>query len=436
MCSTQLDRRRFLSALGLGAVGLGVAACAGPGSAKKSDTSTSSAAAASAVGTGPVSGALSFAHWRAEDKTVFNAIIADFVKTNPGVSIRQDIAPSADYQATELQRIKQGAVGDVFSAFRGSQFTSIDAAGLYVPLANQPFVKNYTPSFLEVGKDKGGAQKGVPYQLVFLMPLYNKDLFDKTGITEIPADWDSFLAMCEKFKSAGIFALAWPGGDTGNAGQLFNSMVMNNAPSDDMCTKIQDGTYKCTDDWFVNTLKQYAQLAPYMETGAAGSLPQPCQQLFATGKAAMLATGSYDASSVRKLGAKFAMDVFSPITVAKDKVKYTGTYNATFILGASNIGKHQEAALKFIEYLSTPAVATTYANGTSQMVTVAGVTYANKDIAAIQHWTTAKTLLAPRYQFTNLDVEHAVEGACVKVVGGTAPEKAAEDAQKIVDQQK
>ncbi len=435
MNSTQMDRRRFLSALGIGAAGLGLAACAGPGSGNKSNSSSNSAGAPAAVTSGPVIGSLSFAHWRAEDKDVFTGIITDFVKANPGASIRQDIAPSADYQATELQRIKQGAVGDVFSAFRGSQFTAIDSAGLYVPLTQQTFVKNYTPAFLAVGQS-GGVQKGLPYQLIFPMPLYNKDLFDKTGISEIPGDWDSFLALCEKFKAAGIFALAWPGGDTGNAGQLFNSMVMNNAPSDDMCAKIQDGTYKCTDDWFVGTLKQYAQLAPYMETGASGSLPQPCQQLFATGKSAMLATGAYDISSVRKLGATFSMDVFSPITVPKDKVKYTGTYNATFILGASAIGKSQDASLKFVEYLSTPEVATTYANGTSQMVTVAGVTYSNKDIAAIQHWTIAKTLLAPRYQFTNIDVQHAVEGACVKVVGGTAPEQAAEDAQRVVDQQK
>lgn len=433
--ATQWDRRRFLSALGIGAAGLGLAACAGPGSGKKDAPTVTNTAAPSAVGTGPATGSLSFAHWRAEDKDTFATIIDGFVKANPGVSIRQDIAPSADYQATELQRIKQGSVGDVFAAFRGSQFTSIDAAGLYVPLTSQGFVKNYTADMLQVGQS-GGVQKGLPYQMVFPMPLYNKDLFDKTGISEIPGDWDSFLAMCEKFKGAGISAMAWPGADTGNAGQLFNSMIMNAAPGDDMCAKIQAGTYKCTDDWFVGMLKQYQQLIPYMQPGAAGTQPQPCQQLFATGKAAMLATGAYDISSVRKLNATFAMDVLSPITVAKDKVKYTGTYNATFILGVSSISKSQQAALKFVEYLSTPQVATQYANGTSQMVPIEGVTYSNKDIDAISHWTKEKILLAPRYQFTNLDVQHAVEGSCIKVVGGASPEQAAEEAQRIVDQQK
>lgn len=435
MQPTQMDRRRFLSALGLGAASLGLAACAGPGSGGATDSGSKGSAAPSAVGTGPVEGDLSFAHWRAEDKDTFAAIIDDFVKANPGSAIRQDIAPSADYQATELQRIKQGSVGDVFSAFRGSQFSAINDAGLFTPLTEQTFVKNYTASFLDAGQ-ADGVQMGLPYQMTFLMPLYNKDLFDKTGISEIPPDWDSFLALCEKFKAAGIHALAWPGGDVGNAGQLFNSMVMNNAPSDDMCAKIESGEYQCTDDWFLTTLKQYQQLAPFMEPGAAGTAPQPCQQLFATGQAAMLATGAYDVSSVRKLNATFAMDVLAPITVPKDKVKYTGCYNATFILGASSNGEQQDAALAFIEFLSRPEIATAYANGTSQMVTVEGVEYDNKDVAAIQHWTEEKTLLAPRYQFSNLDMEHAVEGACTKVVGGSSPEQAADEAQKIVEQQR
>ena len=387
------------------------------------------------VNASPASGKLSFAHWRAEDKDTFTKIIDGFAEANKGVEIRQDIAPSADYQATELQRIRSGAVGDVFTAFRGSQFVAMAKAGLYLPLGNQTFIDNYNPKLVRAGRSDG-IELGLPYQLVFPMPLYNKDLFDKHGISELPGDWDSFLAMCEKLKGAGLYPMAWPGGESGNAGQLFNSMVMNNAPSDDMCTKIQDGTYRCTDDWFLTTLKQYQQLTPYFEPSSTGTQPQPCQQLFAQGKAAMLATGAYDISSVRKLGATFPVDVLAPITVAKDKVKYTGTYNATFILGASSVGKNQDAALKFIEYLSQPEVATAYANGTSQMVTVSGVTYSNKDLAGIAHWVSAKTCLAPRYQFTNLEVQHAVEGAAIKVVGGQSPDQAAEEAQRIVGQQK
>jgi raffinose/stachyose/melibiose transport system substrate-binding protein len=433
--ASRTSRRNFLTAVGLGAAGLGLAACVGPGTTRGNTPAGAggSVSMPAPVGAAPVTGAVSFAHWRAEDKATFDTIIGQFQTENPGATVTQDIAPSADYQATALQRIKTGAVGDVFTAFRGSQFEAMVKANLFIPLGTQPFVDNYQAKLIRAGRS-GGIEMGLPYQLVYPMPLYNKALFEQVGITEIPKDWDGFLAMCETLKGAGLYPIAWPGADIGNAGQLFNSMVMNNGPTPDMCTGIQDGTFKCTDDWFITTLQQYQQLIPYFQPSPTGTAPAACQQLFSEQKAAMLATGSYDISSVRKLGATFPVDVLSPITVPADKAKYTGTYNATFILGVSSVSAQQEAALKFVEFLSRPEIASEYANGTSQLVTVEGVHYQNADLAAITHWNAEPTLLAPRYQFTNLDVQHAVEGAAIAVVGGTAPEQAAQAAQTIVEQ--
>jgi len=65
---------------------------------------------------------------------------------------------------------------------------------------------------------------------------------------------------------------------------------------------------------------------------------------------------------------------------------------------------------------------------------VKDVTYSNPDLKATQNWLTRKTLLAPRFQFLNLDIRSAVEVAAVQVVGGTDPAKAAQNAQTIIDQ--
>jgi raffinose/stachyose/melibiose transport system substrate-binding protein len=43
-------------------------------------------------------------------------------------------------------------------------------------------------------------------------------------------------------------------------------------------------------------------------------------------------------------------------------------------------------------------------------------------------------MLAPRFQFLDLDIRNAVEGACISVVGGASPEAAAEKAQQVVDE--
>jgi raffinose/stachyose/melibiose transport system substrate-binding protein len=272
--------------------------------------------------------------------------------------------------------------------------------------------------------------------MVFNMPIYNVSLFEQAGISEPPQDWDGFLGLCDKLKSAGVVPIAWPGGEPANAGQLFNSMIMNNQPADDACAGIESGRYKVTDEWFLKTLAQYAQLRPYVEPNATGTASEPLQQLFATQKAAMLATGSFHFAAVRKLGATFPIDLIAPITVPKDKAKYVGIHNATFILGVNSASKKQQEALKFVEYLSDPVVASVFANGTGQHLTVADVQYTNRDLKATAPWLKRKTLLAPRFQFNDLDIRAAVENACTQVVGGTQPQQAAEAAQRIVDQRR
>ncbi|HWS31402.1 MAG TPA: extracellular solute-binding protein [Actinoplanes sp.] len=417
---TTYSRRNLLKlAAGAGAASF-LAACAGPGgdSATKAETS----------------GDLSFAHWRAEDKEVFEQIITEFQKSK-GVAVRQDISPSNDYQSTALQKLRGGSIGDAFTAFRGAQFLDIAKAGVSTDLTGQSFLSKYEPSLITAGAT-GGKQYGVPYQLVFNTPLANTDLISKAGLGEAPKDWQGFLALADKLKSQGVTPIAWPGGDAANAGQLLNIMVVNNAPTDDALGKIETGEFKVTDDWFLTVLKQYAELRPYFQDSATGTSSDAALALFAQGKAALLATGSFQVSGVRKLGATFPVDLLAPITTTADKAKYEGVFNATFILGVNSKSAKQDNARAWIEHLSDPAVAGVYANGTSQHVTVKDVEYTNADLKALAPWLTRKTALAPRFQFTNLDIRGAVENATVAVAGGKSPEQAAEEAQKVIDQKR
>lgn len=44
----------------------------------------------------------------------------------------------------------------------------------------------------------------IPYQPFIFAVFYNKDAFDKAGITSVPKTWAEFLDVCEKLKAAGI----------------------------------------------------------------------------------------------------------------------------------------------------------------------------------------------------------------------------------------
>lgn len=428
--SQQISRRSLLALAGLAGVGASLTACAGPGGAPA--PAQTSAAAGGGL-TGKVEGQISFAHWRGEDKAVLDKIIESFKGANAGVEVRQDISPSNDYNSNALQQIRQGAVGDIFAAFRGAQFEAMTKAGLFADLTDAGLTSKYTANVITPGA-KDGKQWGYPYQLVFNMPIINADLRSKAGYPENPKDWQGFLDLCEKLKSQGVVPIAWPGGEAGNAGQLFNSMVMNDAPADDMCAQIEKGSMKATDDWFLGVLRKYEQLRPYFQPNSTGTAVEPSQQMFASGQAAMLATGSYHMTAVRKLNAEFPMDLIAPITVEEAKKKYDGIYNATFILGISTVSKNAATAFALLSYLSDPKVAGEYGNGTAQHVTVQGVEYTNKDLLATSGWLDRTTLLAPRFQFNDLDVRNAAEGACTAVVGGTSVEEAAAKANAVIEQ--
>ncbi|MFD7807036.1 ABC transporter substrate-binding protein [Streptomyces cellulosae] len=428
-----LDRRSAFRLFGAAGLGLGLAACAGPGggSSGASDGASPSALATS----GPVKGTVSFAHWRAEDKAVFADLIKAFAKKYPDAAVEQDIAPSADYQSTALRRIRGSKTGDVFTAFRGAQFEQMVKAGVYAPLTGTGLLDRYQKNLIGPGA-QGGTQYGLPYQLVFNMPLANTDALDKAGHTSAPKDWDGFLQLLDDLAAKGYTPIAWPGGDSANAGQLLNPMVMNSAPTDDAFARIESGDYKVTDDWFLTTLEQYAQLRPYFQERATGSSTDAVAQLFASGRAGLLATGSFQMASVRALGAKFPFDLVAPVTTTAAKAKYEGVFNTTFILGVNTASEVQSAAHAFLEFLSDPEHAGAYANGTGQHLTVEGVEYTNADLKAVEPWLTRKTLLAPRFQFLDLDIRTAVENATVAVVGGKKPAQAAEEAQRVIDQKR
>lgn len=424
-------RRGLLQVAGAGVAVSALAACAGPGTGGSSQTSASPGAA---LDPARANGSISFAHWRGEDKEAFDQIIAEFTERYPGTDVRQDITPSNDYQSNALQQIRQGTVGDLFAAFRGAQFAAIADAGLFTDLAATGIADRYERSLISEGL-VGNQVLGLPYQLVFNMPVTNQDLLEAAGVSELPTDWDAYLQLLDSLRGSGVVPLAWPGGEMGNAGQLFNCMIMNEAPSDDMCTKIESGEYKVTDDWFISMLRKYQELTPYMQDNATGTAVEPIQQMFASGQAAMLATGSYHMAAVRALGAEFPMGLLAPVTSAPGQAKYVGIHNATFALGVSTVSENPDTAFALLDMLSEPEVAGQYGSATGQYVTVKDVSYDSEDLNNTSEWTTKQTLLAPRFQFINLNIRNAAEGACIAVVGGASPEQAAEDAQRVIDEQ-
>lgn len=376
---------------------------------------------------------ISFIHWRGEDTEVFKELITKFESENTNITVDMTVYPSEQYQTTAQTLLRDGSTGDVFAAFPGSQFEAINRAELFTDLTDEPFVDNFNENLILAGQyeDK---QLALPLQLVYNQPIYNEGIFDELGLTP-PEDWEGFLELCETLKENGYIPIAFPGADIG-AGQFMNSMMMNNAPDEDIVRKVENGEAKLTDKWWVKTLEQFKELSDkgYFQKDSIGTNHDGAIALVAQEKAAMLATGSYAMASIKGQNPDVKLNLLAPITVSASESIWEGIHTTTFMLGVNAKSSKQEEAKKFIEFLSDPENATVYANGTRQHLTVNGVEYTSEELMDTAVWMEKNTRFQPRYLFSKQDIMNASTGSIQAVISGTEPQKAAEEAQKIVDQ--
>ncbi|MGX1194745.1 ABC transporter substrate-binding protein [Metabacillus sp. SLBN-84] len=376
---------------------------------------------------------ISFIHWRGEDAEVFKELISKFEKENPKIKVNMTVYPSEEYQSTAQTLLRDGSTGDVFTSFPGSQFEIIKKAGFFADLSNEEFVQNYNENLIESGK-ADGKQLAVPLQLVYNQPVYNAGIFEELGL-EPPKDWEGFLALCETLKENGYTPIAFPGADIG-PGQLMNSMMMNNAPDEEIFAKLMAGDAKLTDEWWVKTLSQFKELTDkgYITKEALGTKHDGAIALMAQEKAGMLASGSYAMAGIKQQNPDIKLQLLAPITVAENEAKYEGVHTTTFMLAVNSKSEKQDAAKKFVSFLSETENAGEYANKTGQHVTLKDVTYESEELKDTAVWMEKNTRFQPRFLIPNADVEKAVIASIQAVIGGTDPEKAAAEAQKIVEQ--
>lgn len=372
-----------------------------------------------------------FAHWRGEDLEAFKKIIEKFQEENPNITVNQTVEGSEQYRTKIQAELQSGEGPDVFATFPGSDFAALASAGAYVDLSGLDILKNINPEFLKPGQ-LNGKQYAIPYQLVFNIPLYNKDIFAKYNL-EPPNDWEGFLALCQKLKDNGITPIILDS-EIG-IGQFINPMLMNNMPSGDTLSKVQTGEAKLTDEWFVKTLKQFKELNDrgFFQKDVLGTKKAGAAALFAQGKGAMLAQGSYMMVSNKMQNPDLNQGLLAPITVPANEKKYDGIHTATFMLGIHSKSKNVEAAKKFLQFLFRPDIAKEYAEATGQFVTVSGIQYDSPVLQEQVPWLSKKTLFQPRYMVTVREVQDAIINAVVDVLGGMSPEEAAAKAQRAVD---
>ncbi|MFP3153180.1 extracellular solute-binding protein [Lachnospiraceae bacterium ZAX-1] len=243
----------------------------------------------------------------ASDSTgkISRVLIDEFIADHPNITIEEESIAHDAYEIKIKTVAQSNSLPDVFQ-IKGAMVQPFAKLGVISPIdADLDSNPEWRDSFVEGAfydftyKDE---KYGYPYELANgSVIFYNKDIFDQCGITEFPADWDSFKAAIGTFKEKGFIPIA-----LGNKGKwvaqccIFSTMADRYTGSDWFTSIQEGGGAKFTDPEFIDALKAYEELS---KLGAfnedANSIDNDQQKsLYMSGDAAMFFEGSWAISEI------------------------------------------------------------------------------------------------------------------------------------------
>lgn len=292
--------RRTLGLLGV--LALTISACSTGGSASSAPASAAAPSAA-APSAAPSAAAVTIDWWHIVidkvGKADFQAIADAYMAAHPNVKINTTVTENEAFK-TKLAATPADAYPDLFQSWGGATMGAQADAGLLqdITAAVAPWKDTVNPGAMSIYQYKG-VQYGIPWDMGMIGFWYNKDLFQKAGITTPPKTWDEYLAAIPKLKALGVAPLAIAGKDKWPSMHLWTYLVLRNGGGDALAKMIQSGDWNT--DACINAGKAVLALNatdPYQKGFASADYNSEAASV-GNGKAAMELMGQW-APAVQK----------------------------------------------------------------------------------------------------------------------------------------
>ncbi|MBB26176.1 MAG: ABC transporter substrate-binding protein [Geminicoccus sp.] len=360
---------------------------------------------------------------------VVDSIVADFEAENPDIKV--NAVYSGNYDDTRVRALSALNSGDPAQL---AVMFSIDAYDLIEQDLILPFealtddadwLNSFYPALMANGRIEGQTW-GIPFQRSTIVAYYNKEQFAAAGLDPEapPTTWDEIISMGKALTNDDTYGLMIP--STGYPYWMFQALAIQNGKevmSNDGLTTYFD------DETVVETLEFWKSLSAehgIMPTGTVewGTL----RQAFLEGQTAMMWHSTGNLRAVKD-NASFDFGVAElPANVRKG----SPTGGGNFYVFKDTTDEERAAALKLIEFMTSPEQAAAWSIATGYM----GVSPAAYETDALKEYTAAfPPALVARNQLQNAVAEFSTfetarvrDGLNNAIQAALTDSKSAEDA--------
>jgi multiple sugar transport system substrate-binding protein len=280
----------------------------------------------------------------------FEKVASEFESANPGSDIQIEVVPWDVLQQKLTTDISGGANADL--AIIGTRWL-IDYVqqGVAAPLdeyMNDEFKGRFIETFLSPSV-MDGKTYGLPIAASARAMYYNKELFEKAGIAQPPANWDELKAAAQKIKALGgdVYGFGLQGKEIETDVYFYYAFWSQGGNLID-----EDGTSGLDSEAAYKAAKLYKSLIDegLTEPGVTSLNREDVQNLFKQGRVGMMITAPFLAAQIKEEAPNLKYGVAAiPAGPNGDR----GTYGVTDSIIMFENSQNKETAWKFLDYLFT-----------------------------------------------------------------------------------
>lgn len=286
---------------------------------------------------------------------IWAKLVSDFEAANPGDTVTIVNRGTDDHKTAIRVAAGTDKGPDIYFMWAGLGLGGeYVKAGLSLPLdkyyAEYKWDDELMPAALSFSHMYAEGRHGVPSTFRGEALYYNKGLFEKAGITALPANYDEMVAAAEKLKAAGIPAITFGGTVNWHVMRLMD-VILESKCGAEKHDQLKEMKLKWTEEACAaesfTELEKWGKnyiLSPFMGIDDAQAF-----NLFVADRAAMVLEGDWLVGMLDEAGKLVDIDFF-PFPTGTNRLYGFADYNYI-----SSKSKNPDLAAKFLDFLaSTP----------------------------------------------------------------------------------
>ncbi|MDR0503856.1 MAG: ABC transporter substrate-binding protein [Treponema sp.] len=268
-----------------------------------------------------------------------------------GRDIRMTLQPALD--AGEKIDIFDEDIERVANTW-GSYLLPLDeyVNAVYLTTGGRPYSHVVNATLLNLAAQLGnGSIKNIPYQPMAYVVMYNKDLFNRAGISSLPKTWNQMLDACAKLAGIGVSGFTV---DDAYMACLFGYTINRIAGLDAALSMVANNDFSGSQVLRFGQIWENMAKNGYITAASAANVwPQGQINDFAAGKAAMYLNGTWLPNEIRGNAPdmKWGSFAFPAIDPSGDGITANNFGAQSF--GINKKTKYPDQAFQFIVWMTT-----------------------------------------------------------------------------------